>query len=147
VSEKLKIWKPLPTIGGRYWFENTYIKQEKFHFVYAKNGQLTTKIHVVCQYGVSSYRYTNEMFKNAYLIYLGTDEELQEIKPWCFYTVEDSSYLTLLEQESATLSKYLNLKHYCIITEDEVVEIISGGEPSIELYESGKLVSSSAKEL
>lgn len=46
MTTKIKIWKPLDTIGGKYWFENLLLTDERFRLkvIYTKNRDCECKL-------------------------------------------------------------------------------------------------------
>lgn len=143
MTTKIKIWKPLNAMGGNYWFENLSLINENFVFIYRKDKQENIKIHIICG-GLPSFRYINETFLGDFT-YLDNLEEVKAIRPWCFYTVEDSEYLKKMSDESGGLSDHLGFKHYCIISEDEMIDLIYSDnvEPVVEIVVDGKVIESS----
>jgi hypothetical protein len=139
---KIRIWKPLNNINGNYWFENLSLINGNFVFIYEKDQQINTKIHIVCGGGLPSFRYTNETYINGFT-HIDSLEEIKKIRPWCFYTVEDSEYLKKISTDSGGLSDYLGFTHYCIISGDEVLELVYSAEPIVEIVVDGKVIESS----
>lgn len=146
MTTKIKIWKPLDSIGGIYWFENVSLTNENWIFIYRKEQDPNTKIHVICG-GLPSFKYTNETFLGGFT-HLDSLEDIKAIRPWSFYTVEDSEYLKTISRDSSGLSDEFNFKHYCIISEDEMVDLIYSGkvEPIVEVVINGIVVESSDPE-
>ena len=142
---KIKIWKPLDDIGGNYWFENLSLTNENFVFIYRKEKQRNTKIHIICAGGLPSFRYTNETFLGAFT-HIDSLEEIKSIRPWCFYTVENSAYLKKISDDSGGLSDNFDFKHYCIISEDEALDLIYSVEPVVEIVVDGVVIKSSDPE-
>jgi|GEM_PF-6120438 len=139
---KIKIWKPLDTIGGSYWFENLSLTDTNFVFTYRKDKERDTKIRIICG-GLPSFRFTNETFLGGYS-HVDNLEEIEAVRPWCFYTVEDSEYLKKISEDSGGLSDTFNFKHYCIISKDEVLDLIYSGrvDPVVEILIDGSVVES-----
>lgn len=145
MAKKLRVWKPLDSIGGTYWFENMSLLNENFVFVYRKPQERHIKVHVICGGSIPSFRYTNETYESNQ-IFLNSTEEMQSLRPWCFYTVEDSEYLKKLSEDSGGISDFEEVKHYCIISFDEIVDLAYPIEPVVELVIDGKVVESSDPE-
>ncbi len=123
MANKIKIWKLLDNIGGNYWFENVSLTSENFVFIYKKENEWHAKVHIICAGGIPSFRYTNKTYVDGFT-HLGSLKEVKEIRPWCFYTVEDSEYLKKNSDDSGGLSDHLGFKHYCIISDNEVIDLI-----------------------
>lgn len=144
MTTKIRIWKPLNSISGNYWFENLSLTNGNFIFVYRKEKQRNHKIHVICG-GLPSFKYTDETYLGDF-IYLDSLEEIRAIRPWCFYTVEDSEYLKKMSDDSGGLSDYPpGFKHYCIISDNEMIDLIYSSKvaPVVEIVIDGKVVESS----
>lgn len=139
---KIKIWKPLDTISGKYWLESLALIDEKFVFIYRKHQQKNIQVHVICGGGLPSFRYTNETYLEGFT-YFDDPEEMEKIRPWCFYTVEDSEYLKKISDESGELSDILGFNHYCIISENETIDLVYPAEPIVEIVVNGKIIESS----
>lgn len=142
MATKIRIWKPLDNIGGSYWLEGIALIDANFVFMYKKDRQHDTKIRVICGGGLPSFRYTNETYLGDFM-HLDSKEAIQKIRPWCFYLVEDSEYLKKLSEDSGELSAYLGFKHYCIISKDEMIDIVYSVEPIVEILVHDTVVESS----
>lgn len=141
---KIKIWKPLENISGRYWLENMLLIDCNYVFVYKKHKEENIKIHVVCNGFPASFMYTNETYEGGYTHL--DNERIKIVHPWCFYTVEDSLYLKKISDDSQGLSDIIGLKHYCIISGDERVDIIHAVDPLVKLIIDGKVTEISEHE-
>lgn len=141
MTPKIRIWKPLNTISGTYWFENLSLTNANFIFIYRKEQDRNTKIHITCGGGLPSFRYTNETYINGFT-HIDNLEEIKKIRPWCFYTVEDSEYLKKISTDSGGLSDHLGFTHYCIISGNEVLDLIYSAKPIVEIVVDGIIVES-----
>lgn len=141
MTTKIKAWKPLNHINGSYWFENVSLTNENFVFIYKKENEWDTKVHIICAGGIPSFRYTNETYIDKFT-HLDSLEEIKKMRPWCFYTVEDSEYLKKISADSGGLSDYLGFTHYCIISDNEAIDLIYTNkvEPLVELFVNGTRV-------
>ena len=142
MTTTLRLWKPLNNLSGTYWFENLSLTDGNFIFIYRKDKQPNSKIHIICTGGIASFKYTNETYTNGYS-YVGSLDEIKAIRPWCFYTIENSEYLKKISDDSGGLSYTFDFKHYCIISGDEVLDLIYPIEPVVEIVVEGIVVESS----
>jgi len=56
---------------------------------------------------------------------------------WFFYKVENSKLTEWVEEESCGFYKKENLIHFCIVTGEDIIDIISTFEPTIKLIQGG----------
>lgn len=145
MTTKIRLWKPLNNLSGTYWFENLSLTDGNFVFIYEKDKQPNSKVHIICTGGIASFRYTNETYTNGYN-YLDSPEEIKAIRPWSFYIVEDSEYLKKISEDSGGLSDEFDFKHYCIISGNEVLDLIYPIAPVVEIIVDGIVVESSDPE-
>jgi hypothetical protein len=142
MEKKIKLWKPLLSIGGEYWFENLSLKDGNFHFLYKKVNQENINIRIVCSGGIATFKYTNETFTGSFIYGDDNVEEVKKLEPWSFFIIEDSQYLRQTSLDSGGLSDSFNFKHYCIITMDETLDLIYGLEPIVEILVDGIVIES-----
>jgi hypothetical protein len=143
MSEKVRRWYPIEGIGERYWLESVSDTIKELRFIFHKDTRKNTKVHISSEFGVYSYKITNESLKLEPFVYLDNPEDIDRDIVWCFYIVENSSYLRLMSKESGTVSEAYGLKHYCIMTENDIIDIISTCVPIVELYQDEKLIRTS----
>lgn len=79
---------------------------------------------------VPVYLYSYEgMRMAAYLPVQEKNNDRYYFTKWFLYKIENSDFLKWAAAESFGLYKNLELKHFCIVTENEVVDILSASEP------------------
>jgi hypothetical protein len=145
MAEKIKVWEPIKELSGRYWLDKLFFENTKFYFIFKKDKEKSTEVHIICEGGLPSYKYTNESYSfDRTFVHFDGENRAYTLHSWCFYTIEDSPYLTSISKDSAGTSDIIGVKHYCIIGEDEILDIIYPPEPVVELYVDRKLVQSSA---
>lgn len=142
---KIKVWRPLENIQGNYWLEDMVLLNGKFTFIYRKDKEEHINIHVICRGFPYSFMYLNETYEGDYT-HLDSLDYIKSIRPWCFYTVEDSAYIKRVYKELRELSDLRELKHYCIISEDERIDILYASPPVVKLIINGKVIESSESE-
>lgn len=157
MSEKIKIWEPLQNIQGRYWLEYIVDKRE-----YIKSGNCI-KINKVIKFrlrhdaeenktvdllfdDIASYRVTNESYSNNSIKHEESEDEIKSKLPWSFYTMNNSSFIELIEKETGIPATIYDFKHYYIVSMDDTIDIISNVEPVVELIIDGKVVESTDPE-
>jgi hypothetical protein len=105
MPEKVRRWKPIEGIKGRYCIECIANSVEGFKIILLKQQEKDTKVHILLESWPDLYKITNESFKQEEFIFLDSDEDATLYFPWRFYIVEDSSYIKLMSQESYTWSR------------------------------------------
>jgi hypothetical protein len=143
MSEQLRIWKPVNDLQGRYWLKNLFMANATFNFTFECEQR---EVRIICMGGLPSYTYTNESYAfNRSFVHLDSKEDVQTIQPWSFYIIENSPYIRRITETSAGVNEMYDLKHYCIIGEDEIIDIIYPTEPIVEVYDNNRFIESSQK--
>ena len=97
---------------------------------------ISTRNNVRLNFGaVSAFRILDE---GIALNGLFDDEQINKFRDTGFanviYQVAEGSFDDFIQQISGGLYEYLNLKHYVIISENYIVEIITEWEPDIQAF-------------
>lgn len=96
---------------------------------------ISTEYNVILKFGaVSAFRMLDE---GIALNGLFADEQIEKFRVTGFanviYQIVDGNFDEFIQQIGGGLYEYLNLKHYVIISENYIVEIITEWEPDIQV--------------
>jgi hypothetical protein len=81
---------------------------------------------------VPIYLYSYEGIRPAsYVPVQQKNNDKYYFKKWFLYKIENSDFLNWAAMESYNLYQNYDLQHFCIVTEDDVVDILSSVEPKI----------------
>ena len=97
---------------------------------------ISIKSNVLLNFGVvSAFRVLDE---GVALNGLFDDEQINKFRNTGFvnviYQVAEGNFDHFIQQIGGGLYEYLNLKHYVVISENYIVEIITEWEPNIQLF-------------
>lgn len=155
MPQKVRIWEPIHNMGGRYWLEFVVDKRE-----FIKNGNCI-KINRIIKFklrhdkeenkaidlsfdDIASYRITNESYSDNSIEHAENKEDIKNKLPWSFYTMENSSFIELIEQQSGIPASIYSFKHYHIASMEDVIDIITSSKPIVEFKIDDKIVETNA---
>jgi hypothetical protein len=144
ILEQWHTWQPL-----RKMIEGYYIKSytnDNFCslaiVLEQYNAQKETELRILFD-GIEAYKVTNETYRLKLWQYL-SDTHKNLNRKWPLFTVENSTYLKTLSEDSSGITDYLHFKHYCIMDSEWSFDIATPTEPMVELFVDGLLIETNA---
>ena len=124
-------WKPVPDLPGKMYTEK---------LIDGYNGlEITLKarddsrgIKISFPYLVISYQSTEEGNRYKTLIFLEKKYGTDFYAKWTLFEVQDSALIKWVQEESC-IGDDLQVKQFTLITVDEFIDIITLGDPDIEI--------------
>lgn len=131
MNEKWTQWKPLENLSKRYYIESTSSSIDGFTIILADAIGDSPKVKITFENGVNAFRNSEEAFRLSTIHYLNESYGNVFYGNWTFFKAENSEYLKWLSEQSGTISDYYGVMHYCLITDDEMLDIAATYEPSV----------------
>ena len=143
ILEKWHVWQPLKKMTGKYYIKS-FINDNLCGLMLILSeydAPVETEVRLYID-GIEAYRVTNETYKLKLWEYLSaTHKDLN--RKWPLFTVEGSTFLNSLSEESEGISDHRKLKHYCIMDTEWVLDIATPSAPIVTFFVNGKTVESS----
>ncbi len=125
------IWKPADEVAKKYRLESLTTEMELPDVLLTEVGNNKKKLLLNFEYRVFSYRKT-KLCANSHIVQkLNEQHGLAFAAEWSFFKVGNSSYAQWVSDQSYNFIPFDHLIHFAIITEDALLEFVSGGEPEI----------------
>lgn len=124
--ETYREWHPVGDLPTDLLVYGLYDDFEGFRILLSRPGVWGNPFLRITFYGRDAYRNTDEGARLR-LQELGQDFSLSSL-----YIVENSSWLEWFYKENYGILKGLGIKHYAIITQNDIIEVLNRSEPDVE---------------
>ena len=130
--EKLVKWEPIVNLANKYSIEYVSDDFDEFKVLLCEVSS-NKKMWMRFESAIGSYRRINKCFQesNSYKLY--EKYEAASGAEWTFFTVDNSSYIQWLSEESYAWSDYRSFIHFSIVASDSILDIAVGLNPTFEL--------------
>lgn len=130
-QEKWIKWEPIQGIIPGFYEECVGDCKEGFIIILRSTKTNDKKdLRVRWSHFVVSYTVTNETYMDT----IFSDLRLRDVtyKGGTLFKIENSDYLKRLSYSSGTLTDYMDLTHFVIVTIDSIIEVVADYEPEVE---------------
>lgn len=128
-NEKWILWNPLNIESCRAF--SVEIKQEENGTVFKVECE-NQFVNLIFDGFIPIYVYSDEGIRMAtYMPVQEKNNDRYYFKKWFLYKIENSDFLKWAMAECYNLHENRGYEHFCIVTENEVVDILSSFEPKI----------------
>jgi hypothetical protein len=128
ITENWIKWVPAAGLANKYYISEVYRNIDAgFSVKLIESGNGKKGITLVFPESVWCYRSSGGGITPDNVFILNSPQP----KDWPLFKIENSDYLKWIEEESEGLYEGWGLQHFCIITDDEIFDIISTYEPDI----------------
>lgn len=136
IGEWIK-WEPIKGLAKQYHLEEvtSNINGFKIKLSDAKND--SSRLIITFNDSVWAYRNVEEGFRLVMMDDLFAKYGTNFYTEWTLFEVNDSDYLKWLAMQSHNMSYSYQLRHFCIIAMDDILEIASNYEPEIKICNKG----------
>ena len=124
-------WKPVPDLPGKMYTEKLIDGYDGLEIT-LKARDDSRGIKISFPYLVISYQSTEEGNRYKTLIFLEKKYGTDFYAKWTLFEVQDSALIKWVQEESC-IGDDLQVKQFTLITVDEFIDIITLGEPDIEI--------------
>ena len=125
-------WKPNGTVLAEQYYASKLCSDIEGLSLFLEDQNSTNKIRVLFKGTIASYRETYEGFRL---------EKIQSLYDqdydgnWTFFTIQNSSYIKWLAETSLEIITEDRYTHFCFLTEESIIDVISKFEPTIEFLD------------
>ena len=136
-NEDWIVWNPqninAEIVSGAYDVEIANEEDNLRFTVYCENSIVDVCFHCV----VPMYLYSDEgMRMAAYMPVQEKNNDRAYLGKWFLYKIENSDFMKWAVKESCGFYSEEDLLHFCIVTENDIVDILSLGEPTVVVRET-----------
>ena len=124
-------WKPVPDLPGKMYTEKLIDGYDGLEIT-LKARDDSRGIKISFPYLVISYQSTEEGNRYKTLIFLEKKYGTDFYAKWTLFEVQDSALIKWVQEESC-IGDDLQVKQFTLITVDEFIDIITLGDPDIEI--------------
>ena len=124
-------WKPVPDLPGKMYTEKLIDGYDGLEIT-LKARDDSRGIKISFPYLVISYQSTYEGNRYKTLIFLEKKYGTDFYAKWTLFEVQDSALIKWVQEESC-IGDDLQVKQFTLITVDEFIDIITLGDPDIEI--------------
>lgn len=106
------------------------IKQEDIGTVFTVECE-NQFVNIIFDCFVPIYVYSDECMRMA--TYMPVQEKYNDkyyFRKWFFYKIENSDFFNWAMSECYNLYENYQLKHFCIVTQNDVIDILASSEPN-----------------
>lgn len=133
-KKKIYPWKPIEDLAESFHIYS--ISDDYNGFRVTLNEDSNNSRRVLINFYTRAYRVTDKIIGiNLLKGYNIKPFKNGESHPCSLFILTNSEYLTWASYQSDTLSEALRLVHYCIWTDDKILEILSWGSPKAEFID------------
>ena len=132
MTEQWTRWEPISGLTLKYNIDIVSENAEKFEMILSGYTDATNKVRVLFENSVCAYRSADETYRYKLIVDLTEAYGKDFYGDWTFFTVNNSSYLRWLSEESYGTSDERQLKHFSFIGADLIVDIADPSEPRVE---------------
>ena len=125
-------WKPTTNVSGRFIIISLILTYDDLTIELSAEDN-DTKIKIIFHGNIDAYRCTNESFCSLIFNDLSKKYGDAFYSNWSFFQITNSEYAKSLSEKSGGWSDEFTFRHFCIIGDDEVVDILARYEPEIKV--------------
>ncbi len=124
-------WKPIPNIPNKMYMEKLIDGYDGLEII-LKARDDRSGVKITFPYLVLSYQSTDEGTRYKTLIFLDNEYGTDFYAKWTLFEVQDSALIKWVQEESC-IGDDLQAKQFTLLTSDEFIDIITLGDPDIEV--------------
>jgi putative uncharacterized protein (fragment) len=124
-------WKPIPNIPNKMYMEKLIDGYDGLEII-LKVRDDRSGVKITFPYLVLSYQSTDEGTRYKTLIFLDNEYGTDFYAKWTLFEVQDSALIKWVQEESC-IGDDLQAKQFTLLTSDEFIDIITLGDPDIEV--------------
>ncbi len=125
-------WEPVAGIHERFFIENFQMSYNGIHIKLCSENE-NKKIEILFFNGADAYRCTNESWCFDIFAVLKKKHGANFYADWSFFKIENSNYVQSLSATSAGVSEHTSFYHFCIVGNDEVIDVLATYQPQVRI--------------
>jgi len=131
MQEEWMWWEPLLDLQTKYHIESTFTTIESFVIVLSYVYDLDKKVKIKFTSPLKVYRKTYETLRYKTIVELDEQHGMSFYGNWTFFKIINSSYLERMLGREYSYNSTRGT-HYCLITLDYMIDMISDTEPIVQ---------------
>ena len=135
MEEKWIQWRPLENLASKYYIDSVVDMIDNFTVNLVDARSEKHKVEIVFLEGVEAYTRVDESFRVKIIHELGEKYGTGFYGDWTFFKVDNSAYVKWLSDQSYTWSDKHTLTHFCLISADVLLDIVTNYEPIVRHVE------------
>lgn len=125
-------WEPVGGLKGKYSVNTMNLGEQGLIIVLSSLSNSAQKIEIKFEYAIDAYRYTNDSFSFKIAGYLAEKYGREFYGDWSFFRVTNSEYIKWISEKSCAYADEFAFIHFSIVGSDEIIDVLSRYEPSVE---------------
>ncbi len=130
--EKWTRWEPVEGMQGKFFIENFQVSEKGLN-IRLRSQQENKKIEIVFVNSVDAYRCTNESWCFDVIAAVMNTYGDDFYHNWRFFKIAHSNYAKSLSLTSCGLSDDQDFNHFCIVGDDEMIDILATYDPEVKI--------------
>ena len=135
MEEKWIQWRPLENLASKYYIDSVVDMIDNFTVNLVDARSEKHKVEIVFLEGVEAYTRVDESFRVKIIHELGEKYGDGFYGDWTFFKVDNSAYVKWLSDQSYTWSDTRTFTHFCLISADVLLDIVTNYEPIVRHVE------------
>jgi hypothetical protein len=131
--EQWERWEPISNLKKKYYIDDIIDTINGLSIIVSEEEDEGKKIHIYFKRNAYAYTVVDETFRMKLIDILSEKYGSQFYGRWTFFKVKNSPYLRWISEQSYKISESRHLTHFCLISVDSVMDIISSYEPEFIL--------------
>ncbi len=130
--EEWERWELIEGIEGRFFIENFQVSAQGLSIRLCATKE-NKKIEILFFNGADAFRWTNESWCFDVFAVLGNKYGDDFYANWSFFKIVNSNYAKSLSLTSCGLSDDRKFDHFCIVGNDEMIDVLTTYNPVITM--------------
>ncbi|MBP9765010.1 hypothetical protein KBD08_01615 [Candidatus Babeliales bacterium] len=130
--EEWSHWHPIAHIDGKFFIEDFHMSYKGIEIKLC-SAKKDKKIEILFFNGADAYKCTNESWAFDIFAILTKKHGDDFYANWSFFKIINSNYAKSLSLTSCGLSNDTNFDHFCIVGNDEIIDILARYEPTVKI--------------
>jgi len=130
--ERWKRWTPHPSVGGKYSRYELSSSRAGFAIKLSEAENVGKQVKIIFKEFVIAYRCS---YKTQNAVVMEEHEKSYGSSfcaDWSFFEVTNSAYLQYLSYYSCGITDQQSARHWVLLTEDYVIDLVNDYEPEVE---------------
>lgn len=125
-------WEPTQDLSARFVIDALTLSHDGL-IVKLSAENSTKKIEIIFDDSLDGHRYTNESFCFKIFSDLSDRYGTEFYRSWSFFIITNSEYVQWLSQKSFGYAGEFSFKHFCIVGDDDILDIVARYQPTVRI--------------
>lgn len=133
LDEKWTQWKPMEGLSPKYFVDSIVDNLKEFSILLSDENDKKKHVKMTFETVILSHRHTDESQRIKTIHYLDEKYGGSFYSKWTFFKVENSKYVSWIVEETSGFGIPEPIIHYALIDSNSIVDIVTHGDPIIEI--------------